>query len=143
MTKEEKLQTIMELKGIEEVEVDVDFTTDKPIRRRSFEDYYRVKAFHNKCQQTVAERLGVSPNVLKGCDTDDAVALMETLFWLEANGENDVFIGDGFVILEIPKINPFLEEYSIMQDAAERGDISNKDYVDWKLNWDKNSTAIV
>jgi hypothetical protein len=139
MTKEEKLQTIMELKGIEEVEVDVDFTTDKPIRRRSFEDYYRVKDFHNKCQQTIAERLGVSPNILKGCDTDDAVALMETIFWIEANGENDVYVRNNKIVLDIPKLYPYLEAYRVMKGAAEMGAIPKEEYLNWKLNWDRDT----
>lgn len=139
MTKEEKLQAIMKLKDIEEVEVDVDFTTDKPIRRRSFEDYYRVKEFHDKCQQAVAERLGASPNVLKGCDTDDVVALMETIFWIEANGENEVYVRNGKIVLDIPRLYPFLEPYRVMKSAAEMGAVSNEAYINWKLNWDKDT----
>lgn len=139
MTKDERLQAIMKLKGIETLDVSVDFITDQPIRKRSFEDYGKVKEFREMCRKVIAEKLGVSPNVLKGCNTDDVVQLMETLFWLEANGDNDVYVRNNKIVLDIPKLYPYLEAYRVMKGAAEMGAISNEKYLNWKLNWDKDT----
>lgn len=104
MTKEQKLQTIMEHKGISDVEVEVEFTSDIPIFRESFDEYEKIKEIKERCRAAVARKLGVSPNVLKGCDTDDVIELMETIFWIEANGENEVKVVDGKIILDIPSL---------------------------------------
>lgn len=139
MTNEQKLQTIMEYKGIKDVEVEVDFISDLPISGQSFDEYEKIKEIKKRCQAAVARKLGVSPNVLKGCDTDDVIELMETIFWIEANGENEVKVVDGKIILDIPSLYPYLENYRIMKKAAELDMISNESYIDWKLNWNKNT----
>lgn len=139
MTNEQKLQTIMEHKGINDVEVEVEFTSDIPIFRESFDEYEKIKEIKERCRAAVARKIGVSPNVLKGCDTDDVVELMETIFWIEANGENEVKVVDGKIILDIPSLYPYLENYRIMKKAAELNMISNESYIDWKLNWNKNT----
>lgn len=139
MTNEQKLQTIMEHKGINDVEVEVEFTSDIPIFRESFDEYEKIKEIKERCRAAVARKIGVSPNVLKGCDTDDVVELMETIFWIEANGENEVKVVDGKIILDIPSLYPYLENYRIMKNAAELNMISNESYIDWKLNWNKNT----
>lgn len=64
---------------------------------------------------------------------------METIFWIEANGENEVKVVDGKIILDIPSLYPYLENYRIMKKAAALDMISNESYIDWKLNWNKNT----
>ena len=87
----------------------------------------------------MSKKLNVSSNTFKGCDTDDVVELMETIFWIEANGENEVKVVDGKIILDIPSLYPYLENYRIMKKAAALDMISNESYIDWKLNWNKNT----
>ncbi|MBE6719035.1 MAG: hypothetical protein E7571_00065 [Ruminococcaceae bacterium] len=139
MTKEQKLQTIMEYKGIKDIEVEVDFISDLPISGQSFDEYEKIKEIKERFRAVVTRKIGVSPNVLKGCDTDDVIELMETIFWIEANGENEVKVVDGKIILDIPSLYPYLENYRIMKKAAELNMISNKSYIDWKLNWNRNT----
>jgi len=126
MTKEQKLQTIMEYKGIKDIEVEVDFISDLPISGQSFDEYEKIKEIKERFRAVVTRKIGVSPNVLKGCDTDDVIELMETIFWIEANGENEVKVVDGKIILDIPSLYPYLENYRIMKKAAELNMISNK-----------------
>ncbi|MBR2589803.1 MAG: hypothetical protein IKE65_02645 [Clostridia bacterium] len=138
MTREEKLLTILQHKNLDSVDVEFDFELDSPISQKSFQDFERIKAMFETVYNTAARKLNISSNVFKGCDTDDVIELMETIFWIEANGENKVEITDRKVIMDIPKLYPYLENYRNMKSAAEHNMISNKSYIDWKLNWNRN-----
>ena len=142
MTREEKVMQIMRLRNLSEVEAVVSVESDVDLNEESLAQYNKVRQCKEKALEALARTLKVSPNTFKGCDTDDVIALMETIFWIEANGENEVKVVDGKIILDIPSLYPYLENYRIMKKAAELDMISNQSYIDWKLNWNKNTIPV-
>lgn len=130
---------VMRLRNLSEVEAVVSVESDVELNEESIAQYNKVCECRNKAFEALSKKLNVSFNTFKGCDTDDVVELMETIFWIEANGENEVKVVDGKIILDIPSLYPYLENYRIMKKAAALDMISNESYIDWKLNWNKNT----
>lgn len=73
---------IMRLRNLSEVEAIVSVESDVKLNEESLAQYNKVYQCKEKAFETLARTLKVSPNTFKGCDTDNVIDLMETIFWI-------------------------------------------------------------
>lgn len=122
MTLGQRIKTARQFRGMTQKELgkQLGFVTGGDVRVAQYESDYRTPK--ENVRHKMAEILCVSPKVFSptvGLNTGD---LMETIFWLEdTKGGGDIY--------------DCIKTWETMKKKKEAGEISEADYLEWKLTW--------
>ncbi|MGD1837737.1 MAG: helix-turn-helix domain-containing protein [Nitrososphaeraceae archaeon] len=95
----------------------------------------------------IAEVLDISLDYLQAPELTKEAELIQALLSLDEYSETDLRIEEHKVIedgkesrhtIEFMGLDAFFEEWHNMKKALENGDISEEDYLEWKINWPEN-----
>ena len=81
----------------------------------------------------MAQALNIHPNRLLPMPDDPVDAVIEHLLWLE-DGETSRFYR------ESARLAGFLSQYWQQKAKVLSGEISHEDFIEWKLQWEKETT---